>query len=112
MELFEEIRRGYAAGETILGLAKQYQVHRRRLPLAPFASPWMLAKSSGIDIGVRNMGMKLEQADGERSPAGPDNAQDELHDRVRLHAGLKPQPGPKAPDSMYGRNLPWNDVTC
>lgn len=29
MELFEEIRRGYAAGETILGLAKQYQVHRR-----------------------------------------------------------------------------------
>lgn len=29
MELFEEIRRGHAAGETILGLAKKYQVHRR-----------------------------------------------------------------------------------
>jgi transposase len=29
MELFEEIRRGYAAGETIVGLAKKYQVHRR-----------------------------------------------------------------------------------
>lgn len=29
MELFEEIRRGYAAGETINGLAKKYEVHRR-----------------------------------------------------------------------------------
>lgn len=29
MELFEEIRRGYAAGETIKGLAKKYSVHRR-----------------------------------------------------------------------------------
>jgi len=29
MELFEEIRRGYAAGETIRALAKQYGVHRR-----------------------------------------------------------------------------------
>src|SRR5450631_1866629 len=29
MELFEEIRLGYAAGETILGLAKQHGVHRR-----------------------------------------------------------------------------------
>jgi uncharacterized protein (DUF433 family) len=29
MELFEEIRRGYAAGETIKALAKKYQMHRR-----------------------------------------------------------------------------------
>ncbi len=29
MELFEEIRRGHAAGETILGLAKKFNVHRR-----------------------------------------------------------------------------------
>ena len=29
MELFEEIRRGYAAGETIQGLAKKHAVHRR-----------------------------------------------------------------------------------
>jgi transposase len=29
MELFEEIRRGHAAGETILGLARKYGVHRR-----------------------------------------------------------------------------------
>ena len=29
MELFEEIRRGYAAGETILGLAEKHEVHRR-----------------------------------------------------------------------------------
>lgn len=29
MELFEEIRRDYAAGETIQGVAKKYQVHRR-----------------------------------------------------------------------------------
>ena len=29
MELFEEIRRGHAAGETIKGLAKKYGVHRR-----------------------------------------------------------------------------------
>jgi len=29
MELFEEIRRGHAAGESILALAKKYQVHRR-----------------------------------------------------------------------------------
>jgi hypothetical protein len=29
VELFEEIRRGYAAGETIKGLAKQHGVHRR-----------------------------------------------------------------------------------
>ena len=29
MELFEEIRRGYAAGETIRTLAKEHGVHRR-----------------------------------------------------------------------------------
>ena len=29
MELFEEIRRGHAAGETILALARKYEVHRR-----------------------------------------------------------------------------------
>lgn len=29
MELFEEIRRGYEAGETIRGLARKYDVHRR-----------------------------------------------------------------------------------
>ena len=29
MELFEEIRRGHTAGETIQGLAKQHGVHRR-----------------------------------------------------------------------------------
>jgi transposase len=29
VELFEEIRRGHAAGETIKALAKKYQVHRR-----------------------------------------------------------------------------------
>ena len=29
MELFEEIRRGHAAGETIQGLSKKYGVHRR-----------------------------------------------------------------------------------
>ena len=29
MELFEELRRGYAAGKTILRLAQEHQVHRR-----------------------------------------------------------------------------------
>src|SRR5260370_8959406 len=29
VELFEEIRRGHAAGETIQGLSKRYGVHRR-----------------------------------------------------------------------------------
>jgi len=29
VELFEEIRLGYASGETILGLAKKHGVHRR-----------------------------------------------------------------------------------
>jgi hypothetical protein len=29
VELFEQIRRGYAAGETIKGLAKKHGVHRR-----------------------------------------------------------------------------------
>src|ERR1700729_2352718 len=29
VELFEEIRRGYVAGETIQGLAKKHGVHRR-----------------------------------------------------------------------------------
>src|ERR1700681_2761243 len=29
VELFEEIRRGYTAGETIQGLAKRHEVHRR-----------------------------------------------------------------------------------
>ena len=29
MELFEEIRLGYAAGETIASLAKKHGVHRR-----------------------------------------------------------------------------------
>lgn len=31
MELFEEIRRGYAAGETINGLARKHGVHRRMI---------------------------------------------------------------------------------
>jgi hypothetical protein len=31
VELFEEIRRGHAAGETIKGLAKKHGVHRRRV---------------------------------------------------------------------------------
>ena len=31
MELFEEIRRGHAAGETIQGLSKKYGVHRRTI---------------------------------------------------------------------------------
>jgi hypothetical protein len=29
VELFEEIRRGHAAGESILALARKYEVHRR-----------------------------------------------------------------------------------
>jgi len=29
VELFEELRRGYAAGETIQGLAREHKVHRR-----------------------------------------------------------------------------------
>src|ERR1700693_2792360 len=29
VELFEEIRRGYAAGETVQGLAKKHGMHRR-----------------------------------------------------------------------------------
>ena len=29
MELFEEIRRGYAAGETIKSLARKHGIHRR-----------------------------------------------------------------------------------
>ena len=29
MELFEEIRQGYAAGGTIQGLAREHGVHRR-----------------------------------------------------------------------------------
>jgi transposase len=29
VELFEEIRRGHAAGETVLGLARKYGIHRR-----------------------------------------------------------------------------------
>ena len=31
MELFEEIRLGYAAGETIASLAQKYGVHRRMI---------------------------------------------------------------------------------
>ena len=38
MELFEEIRRGYAAGETIKGLAKQHGVHRRMVRQAVASS--------------------------------------------------------------------------
>ena len=41
MELFEEIRRGYAAGETVQGLAKKYGVHRRMVRQA-IASAIML----------------------------------------------------------------------
>ena len=29
MELYEDVRRGHAAGETVLGLAKRHGVHRR-----------------------------------------------------------------------------------
>ena len=41
MELFEEIRRGYAAGDTILGLAQEHKVHRRmvRQALASAIAP-------------------------------------------------------------------------
>ncbi len=38
MELFEEIRRGYAVGETIKGLAKKHGVHRRMVRQAIFSS--------------------------------------------------------------------------
>ena len=38
MELFEEIRRGYAAGETIKGLAEKYGVHRRMVRQAIVSS--------------------------------------------------------------------------
>ena len=41
MELFEEIRRGYAAGETIKSLARKHGVHRRivRQAIASAAPP-------------------------------------------------------------------------
>jgi transposase len=38
VELFEEIRRGYAAGETIQGLAKKHGVHRRMVRQAVASS--------------------------------------------------------------------------
>jgi hypothetical protein len=38
MELFEEIRRRYAAGETIQGLAKEHGVHRRMVRQAVASS--------------------------------------------------------------------------
>lgn len=38
MELFEEIRRGCAAGETINGLARKYGVHRRMVRQAVASS--------------------------------------------------------------------------
>src|ERR1017187_8426208 len=38
VELFEEIRLGYAAGETIKGLAKQHGVHRRMVRQAVASS--------------------------------------------------------------------------
>jgi transposase-like protein len=41
VELFEEIRRGYAAGETIKSLARKHGVHRRmvRQAIASAAPP-------------------------------------------------------------------------
>ena len=48
MELFEEIRRGYAAGETIKGLAKKHGVHRRMVRQAiASAIPPASGRSSG-----------------------------------------------------------------
>src|ERR1051325_5832046 len=38
VELFEELRRGYAAGETIQGLAKKHGVHRRMVRQAVTSS--------------------------------------------------------------------------
>ena len=35
MELFEEIRRAYAVGETIQGLAKKHGIHRRMVISTP-----------------------------------------------------------------------------
>jgi hypothetical protein len=35
VELFEELRRSYAAGETINSLARKHGIHRRRLDCRP-----------------------------------------------------------------------------
>jgi transposase len=47
VELFEELRRGYAAGETILGLAKKHGVHRRMVRQAIAEALPPERKSSG-----------------------------------------------------------------
>ena len=39
MELFEEIQRGRAAGETILGPAKKHNMHRRMVRQAGWYCP-------------------------------------------------------------------------
>ena len=57
MELFEEIRRGYAAGETIKGLAKKHGVHRRMVRQA----------ISAIPPGEENGARATETGSGERA---------------------------------------------
>lgn len=47
MELFEEIRQGYTAGETIQGLATKYGIHRRMVRQAISAAIPPMRKTPG-----------------------------------------------------------------
>jgi hypothetical protein len=57
VELFEVIRRGYAAGETIQGLSRKHGVHRRirRFAIVGINANWpVIALLSPIEAGPVN----------------------------------------------------------
>ena len=63
MELFEVIRREYAAGETIQGLSKKHGVHRRMVRQANRERDSSRAKSGGTRSAQTGSGHGADRAD-------------------------------------------------
>ncbi len=85
MELFEEIRRGHAAGEAILGLAKKHGVHRIVVNACLAVLRTARAKTEvSIETGSRTIALAFEGLPSAWSEPGPS-----LEKRVAMRQALQ-----------------------
>jgi hypothetical protein len=115
VKLFEEIRRGYAAGETISGLAKKHGVHRRMVRQAVASAIPAAEKEARTGAAETGSGERGHRPDVGRRPDGAAQATAYGH---RIWTRLrKEHPGqPKRPCgdtcSDASRNSGWPAVKC